>query len=154
MAEGHFAAWRLATLARRRAITALSGEVRPGTREVQILGVTEHANENFMVQVARNLTMEQTGWLKQVGCRYLIHDRDKKYCDAWRGVFHRADIEVVPTPPQSPNLNAFAERWVRTVKRECVRRCWFLGYAGLCRTLNEFVAHYKSASYCAFRACA
>ena len=114
------------------------------TRQVKILGVTEHSNADYMTQVARNETMDETGWLKQVGCRYLIHDRDTKFCGPWKEVLGAAGIETVPIPPRSPNCNAVAERWVRTVKRECTRRVWFLGYAGLCRVLHEFVdEHYN-----------
>ena len=114
-----------------------------GTRKVKILGVTEHSNEAYMAQVARNETMEG-GWLKKVGCEYLIHDRDTKFCDRWKDILGGADITLVPTQPMSPNLNAFAERWVRTVKRECIRKCWFLGYGGLCRVLDEYVEHYNA----------
>ena len=97
-----------------------------------------------MAQVARNETMEESGWLKRVGCRYLIHDRDTKFCGRWREVLNAAGIETVAIPPRSPNCNAVAERWVRTVKRECTRHLWFLDYAGLCRVLNEFVdEHYN-----------
>ncbi|MEK7415810.1 MAG: transposase [Planctomycetota bacterium] len=83
------------------------------------------------------------GWLKQVGCRYLIHDGDGKFCPRWKKILRDAGIKTKKIPPHSPNCNAFAERWVRTVKRECIRRCWFLGYNGLCRVLNDFVAHYN-----------
>ncbi len=114
------------------------------TRQVKILGVTEHANAEYMTQIARNETMEGTGWLKQAGCRYLIHDRDTKFCGRWKEVLNAAGIETVPIPPRSPNCNAIAERWVRTVKRECTRRVWFLGSAGLCRVLNEFVDEHYS----------
>ena len=111
------------------------------SRKVAILGVTEHSNEAYMTQTARNATMDG-GWLKQVGCRYLIHDGDGKFCDAWKGVLADAKIETVTIPPNSPNCNAFAERWVRTAKRELIRRCWFLSHAELCQALNDFVVHY------------
>jgi transposase InsO family protein len=113
------------------------------TRKVKILGVTEHSNEAYMAQVARNETMEG-GWLKEMGCRYLIHDRDTKFCGRWQDVLNRAGIETVPIPPRSPNCNAIAERWVRTVKRECTRKLWFLSYGGLCQVLDQFVEHYNT----------
>jgi len=80
------------------------------TRQVCIMGVTEHPDERFMVQTARNLTMEGEGWFKQVGCRYLIHDRDTKFCAAWRTALKDAGVEPTAIPARSPNLNAFAER--------------------------------------------
>ena len=95
-----------------------------------------------MVQTARNLTMADTGWLTQVGARYLIHDRDAKFCAAWQHALATGGVETVPIPPRSPNLNAFAERWVRTVKRECIRRCWCIGRDGLERALQNYLAHY------------
>ena len=107
------------------------------TRRVHIIGITQHAVTSFMVQTARNLTMVDTGWLTQVGARYLIHDRDTKFCAAWRHALACGGVETVPIPPRSPNLNAFAERWVRTVKRECIHRCWFIGRGGLERALQR-----------------
>ncbi len=112
------------------------------TRRVEILGVTEHSNAEYMTQVARNATMEGSGWLKEVGCRYLIHDRDTKFCGRWKEVLMNAGIETVAIPARSPNLNAFAERFVRTIKSECMRRLRFIDYQGLCDILNEFVRVY------------
>ena len=112
------------------------------TRRVHLIGITQHAVTAFMVQTARNLTMTETGWLNQVGARYLIHDRDTKFCAAWRHTLESGGVETVSIPPRSPNLNAFAERWVRTVKRECIRRCWFIGRGGLERALENYLAHY------------
>lgn len=114
------------------------------TRKVEILGVTQHSNEAYMVQTARVATMVDTGWLKQVGCRYLIHDGDRKFCEHWKQTLRDAEIEPVVIPPHSPNCNAFAERWVRTVKRELIRRCRFLDYGGLRWVLREFVEHYNT----------
>jgi putative transposase len=112
------------------------------TRRVHIVGITAHAVEAFMVQTARILTMAETGWLTQVGARYLIHDRDAKFCAAWKDALATGGVETVAIPPRSPNLNAFAERWVRTVKRECIRRCWCIGRGGLERALNRYLLHY------------
>ena len=114
------------------------------TRKVEIMGVTQHSNEAYMVQTARNATMADTGWLKQVGCRYLIHDGDKKFCEAWKEILRGSGIKPKKIPPKSPNCNAFAERSVLTAKRAFVRRRWFLGYGGLRRALAEFVSHYNS----------
>jgi len=115
-----------------------------GTRRVQVMGVTEHSNGDYMVQVAREATMPDTGWLKAVGAKYLIHDRDTKFCGRWKEILKNAGIEPTAIPLSSPNLNAFAERWVRTVKREWFRRLWFIGYRGFGEVLNEYVAHYNA----------
>jgi putative transposase len=112
------------------------------TRRVEILGATDHPNEAFMRQIGRNATMEGTGWLKKIGARYLIYDRDTKFCKSFQGVLERANIKAICLPPSSPNLNAFAERWVRTVTSECLRRVICLGLGGLVRVLREFLDHY------------
>jgi putative transposase len=117
--------------------------VHLATRHVAILGVTQHSNEGFMTQVAREATADG-GWLKRVGCRYLIHDGDGKFCDAWKGVLKDAGIETVKIPPHSPNCNAFAERWVRTVKDEFIRRCRFLDYGGVVIALQEYTDHFNT----------
>ena len=114
-----------------------------GSRRVHIAGITEHANADFMAQTARNDTMVGVGWLIQVGAKYLIHDRDTKFCGRWQEVLNATGIETVAIPARSPNLNAFAERWVRTVKRECIRRCWFIGRGGLERALSDYCRHYN-----------
>ena len=81
------------------------------SREIHVAGVTPHPNEAWMVQVARNVTMEEWGFLSPG--QYLIHDRDGKYCPAFQQIIDTAGITRVPLPPRSPNLNAYAERWVR-----------------------------------------
>jgi hypothetical protein len=74
--------------------------------------------------------------------QYLIHDRDGKYCPAFQQLIDAAGVTRVPLPPQSPNLNAYAERWVRSVKEECLSRLLLFGEAALCHTLKEYVEHY------------
>ena len=87
-----------------------------GSRKVHVAGVTPHPNEAWMVQVARNVTMEEWGFLSPG--QYLIHDRDTKFCAAFQQIIDDAGVERVVLPPRSPNLNAYAERWVRSVKEE------------------------------------
>jgi len=91
-----------------------------GSRKVHVAGVTPHPNETWMVQMARNMTMEEWGCLSSGS--YLIHDRDGKYCPAFQRTIEAAGVTRVPLPPRSPNLNAYAERWVRSVKEECLAR--------------------------------
>ena len=115
------------------------------TRKVEVFGVTQHANEAYMTQIARGASAED-GWLKRVGCRHMIHDGDGKFCEAWKSVLRDAKPSIKPTkiPPRSPNCNAFAERWVRTVKQELIRRCRFLDYNGLVFALREYTDHYNT----------
>jgi transposase InsO family protein len=111
-----------------------------GSRRVQVAGVTPHPNEAWMVQVARNVTMEEWGFLSPG--QYLIHDRDGKYCPAFQQIIDGAGITRVPLPPQSPNLNAYAERWVRSVKEECLSRLILCGEASLRHALMQYVEHF------------
>ena len=117
--------------------------IHHGTRRIHIAGITEHANADFMTQTARNDTMIDVGWLTQVGAKYLIHDRDTKFCGRWKEVLASGGVETVAIPPRSPNLNAIAERLVHTVKRECIRRCWFIGRGSLERALADYCRHYN-----------
>jgi putative transposase len=78
------------------------------SREIHVAGVTPHPNEAWMVQVARNVTMEEWGFLSPG--QYLMHDRDGKYCPAFQQIVDTAGVKRVPLPPRSPNLNAYAER--------------------------------------------
>jgi putative transposase len=114
--------------------------IRLGTREVHVAGMTPHPNEAWMVQVARNLTMEAWGFLSPG--QYLIHDRDGKYCLAFQQLIDAAGVKRVPLPPRSPNLNAYAERWVRSVKEEALSRLILFGERALRHALTEYVAHY------------
>ena len=110
-----------------------------GSRKVEIAGMTPHPNAAWMVQVARNVTMEESGCLSPG--QYLIHDRDGTYCPAFQQILDAAGITRVPLPPQSPNLNAYAERWVRSVKEECLSQLVLFGEASLRHALKEYVVH-------------
>jgi len=111
-----------------------------GSRQVYVAGVTPHPNEAWMMQVARNLTMEEWGFLAPG--QYLIHDRDTKFCAAFQQIIDKAGVERVVLPPRSPNLNAYAERWVRSVKEECLSRLILFGEASLRHALTQYVAHF------------
>jgi putative transposase len=110
------------------------------TRRVHIAGVTPYPNENWMTQVARNVTMTDLGFLSD--CRYVIHDRDGKYCPAFDHTIEAAGIEPVKLPARSPNLNCYAERWVRSVKDECLSKLILFGESSLRRALTAYVAHF------------
>src|SRR5256885_8084004 len=109
------------------------------SREIHVAGVTPHPNAAWMVQVARNVTMEEWGFLSPG--HYLIHDRDTKFCAAFQHLVDAAGVERVVLPPRSPNLNAYAERWVRSVKDEALSRMILFGEASLRHVLNAYVDH-------------
>jgi transposase InsO family protein len=111
-----------------------------GSRKVHIAGVTPHPTAPWMMQVARNVTMEEWGFLAPG--QYLIHDRDGKYCPAFQQLIDAAGIKRVPLPARSPNLNAYAERWVRSIKEECLSRLILCGEASLHHVLTQYVAHF------------
>jgi putative transposase len=84
------------------------------SRRLNIAGITIHPGELWMKQIARNVTMEGCGALRN--CRYLLHDRDTKYTQSFRTIIASGRVEPLALPARSPNLNAYAERWVRSVK--------------------------------------
>jgi len=93
-----------------------------------------------MEQIARTATQESWGYLN--GCQYTLHDRDKKFCASFRSALAAAGVKPIMLPAKSPNLNAYAERWVRSVKQECLSKLVLLGEGPLQRSLSEYTAHY------------
>jgi putative transposase len=83
------------------------------SRKVEIAGITAHPTEQWMKQMARNVTMERCGALGD--SRYLLHDRDTKYTVSFLAIIESAHIKLLQLPTRSPNLNAYSERWVRSV---------------------------------------
>ena len=110
------------------------------SRRVTVAGVTKHPEQYWMGQVARSATHEQWGYLRR--CRYVLHDRDSKFCDAFRSVLSSGGVQTIQLPAKSPNLNAFAERWVRSVKQECLSKLILFGEASLWQVLREYCDHY------------
>ena len=90
--------------------------------------------------MARNMTDAETGLLRDK--RKLIIDRDTKYCQDFRQLFESSGTAIIRLPPQSPNLNAYAERFVGSIKAECLDRLIFFGEASLRRALREYTMHY------------
>jgi transposase InsO family protein len=113
-----------------------------GSRQVHVAGMTPHPDQAWMMEVARNVTMEEWGFFSPG--QYLIHDRDGKYCPAFQRLIDEAGITRVPLPPRSPNLNAYAARWVRSVKEECLSRLILFGERALQRALAEYAMHYQA----------
>jgi putative transposase len=114
--------------------------LRLRTREVHIAGLTPHPDQRWIAQIARNITMADWGFL-QPG-QYLIHDRDGKFCLAFQHIIDTAGRQRVPLPPRSPDLNAYAERWVRSVKEEVLSRLILFGERALRHALAEYVTHF------------
>jgi transposase InsO family protein len=110
------------------------------SRQVQVAGVTPHPNQAWIMQITRNVTMEEWGFLSRG--QYLIHDRDGKYCPAFQQLIDAAGVTRVPLPPRSPNLNAYAERWVHSAKEECLSQMILFGEASLRHALTQYVEHF------------
>jgi putative transposase len=114
--------------------------IQISTRAVKIAGITAHPDTAWMVQMGRNLTDSEAGLL--AGKRTLIIDRDTKYCEAFRHLLEQSGTAIIRLPPRSPNLNAYAERFVRSIKEECLNRLVFFGDASLRRALSEYLTRY------------
>ncbi len=111
-------------------------------RVVNIAGITTRPDESWMLQIARNETDSAAGALHSK--RYLIIDRDTKYSEQFRRLIRDNGTKVIRLPPRSPNLNAYAERFVRSIKDECLDRMIFVGQASLRRAVSEFMDHYHT----------
>jgi putative transposase len=110
------------------------------SRRVEIAGLARQANGLWMSQVARNLSDDAEGFL--VGKRYLIHDRDPLFTAEFLETLGTSGVQSVKLPPRSPNLNAHAERFVRTIKESCLERLILFGEGSLRKAIHEFVEHY------------
>jgi transposase InsO family protein len=112
------------------------------SRCVSVAGVTRHPDQEWMQQMARNATQDR--WRQLDRCRFMLHDRDTKFCASFRSVLAAGGVKTISLPARSPNLNAFAERWVRSVKEECLSKLILFGVGPLSRALTEFSTHYHS----------
>jgi putative transposase len=111
------------------------------TRRVHPLGITEHPTADWVAQTVRSLASD----LEEAGhqFRYLIRDRDAKFGAAFDAVFATIGIEIVLTAPQAPRMNAFAEHWIGSVRRECTDRILITGEHHLHHVLDVYVAHHN-----------
>jgi transposase InsO family protein len=107
---------------------------------VHVVGVTDRPDGSWMLQVGRYLLDTEDGAL--AGKSYLIVDRDTKYSKRFRDFIAEGGTEVIRLPPLSPNLNAFAERFVRSIQEECLTKMIFVGQGSLRRALTEYMAHF------------
>ena len=111
-------------------------------RSVHIAGVTTAPNGAYMKQMARNLTDVSDGFL--LNSRYLIMDRDTKYTEDFRDYLDQEGVKPVRCPVRAANCNAFAERFVRSIRDECLDRMILFGETSLRRALRAYVIHYHS----------
>jgi transposase InsO family protein len=113
------------------------------TRRVLIGGVTAGpANVTWCAQIARNLTDARED--RDTPIRFLVHDRDKRFGPTFDEVFRAEDIEIVRTPWRAPKANAYAERFICTVRTECLDRLFIIGERHLRRVLETYVDHYNN----------
>ena len=112
-------------------------------RVIHLLGVTANPNGPWVTQVARNLAAELDDAGRRV--RFLIRDRDTKFTDNVDQVFSSMGAEIIVTPVRAPRANAFAERWVRTAREDCLDHLLVLSRGHLERVLAEYVEHYNRA---------
>jgi putative transposase len=112
-----------------------------GTRKVHVAGATRNPDAAWVTQQARNLAMGLRGVGGEV--RFLIHDRDTKFCVSFDEVFRTEGTRVICTPIRAPNANAVCERWIGTVRRECLDWTLILGRRHLEGVLREYADHYN-----------
>jgi transposase InsO family protein len=112
-------------------------------RRVHLVGITAHPSGEWVTQAARNLLMDLDEHGRRF--RFLIRDRDTKFTAAFDTAFAATGIETLKIPPRAPKANAYAERWVRTVRSECLDWTLILGRRHLEQVLTEYLKHYNTA---------
>ena len=114
-----------------------------GSRRVHFAGCTAHPYQHWVTQQARQLVWELEE--RDPGVRFLIHDNDVKFTAAFDAVFQSEHIKVIHTPVRAPNANAFVERWVRTVREECLDKVLIINQAHLGGVLRVYIDYYNRA---------
>ncbi|NDJ79073.1 MAG: transposase [Chloroflexi bacterium] len=115
--------------------------IEHGTRQVYFAGCTAHPDNAWITQQARQMTWEFED--RELPMKYLIRDHDTRFTQSFDTVFEAAGIEIVNIPYQAPNANAFAERWVRSVREECLDHLIVLNERHLRRVMTEYVAYFN-----------
>jgi transposase InsO family protein len=116
--------------------------IEHGRRRVHLGGITAHPTGAWVAQQARNLLMDLGDRAEQF--RFLIRDRDAKFTAAFDAVFSGADIRIIRTPVRAPRANAIAERWIGTLRRECLDHMLITGRRHLAAVLREYLDHYNT----------
>ena len=116
--------------------------IEHGRRRVHLAGITAHPTGDWVTQQARNLLMDLGDHADQF--RFLIRHRDSKFTAAFDAVFAGADICVIGTPVRAPKANAIAERFIGTLRRECLDHLLIAGPRHLTVVLQEYLAHYNT----------
>ena len=114
--------------------------IEHGSRRVRLAGVTANPDCAWVAQQARNLAVGE----QFENVRFLIHDRDAKFCGPFDAIFASEGVLVIETPRRAPRANAIAERWVRSVRTECLDHLLVLGRRHLEHVLRRYVAHYNA----------
>jgi hypothetical protein len=115
------------------------------SRMVEIAGIGRDFGGRWMEQMARNLVDAEDGLLR--GRRYVIIDRDRLHTAAFRGILKAAGVKAVRLPAMSPNLNAYAERFVKTIECECLKQFVIFGERHLRYLIKEFMKHYHTERF-------
>jgi putative transposase len=117
--------------------------IEVGRRRIWITGITAHPNANWVTQQARNVA----GNLADAGVdpRFLVRDRDTKYVASFDAVFQSEGAQILQTPFRTPNANAYAERFVRTVRSECLDHLLIVNARHLERILRTYAQHYNGS---------
>jgi putative transposase len=114
-----------------------------GTRRVHFAGCTAHPNKAWVTQQARQVMWELED--REPAIRFLIRDNDKKFAQAFDTVFRSEDIDIIRTPYRAPNANAFAERWIRSAREECLDKLLIFNQAHLRRVMREYIIFFNTA---------
>ncbi|WP_119072084.1 integrase core domain-containing protein [Aggregatilinea lenta] len=117
--------------------------IEVGSRRVHFAGCTAHPDNAWATQQARQVMWELED--HEPGIRFLIRDNDKKFTTAFDTVFRSQEIDVIPTPYHTPNANAFAERWIRSAREECLDKLLIINQAHLRRVMRDYIAFFNTA---------
>ena len=113
------------------------------TRQVYFAGCTEHPTKTWVTQQARQMVWQLDDHATPM--RFLIHDRDTKFTQSFDTVFRSEKLKIIRTPYRAQNANAFAERWVRTVREECLDKLIIINQQHLRQVMLEYISYYNSA---------